>query len=179
MGERELLDERVHLVGQRCHTIRIAKADLTERVEPHGDQQRHRLREPACPGVRLLPALARLPDQAEVCELKAEHREHCDLRIGDEADEGLLGRGVDRFHRWERTLQRFTGRMRSAQVHACVPSDGARGERKKRIAGLCCESISSICNGKRLRVLPAQVVQETEPVQEQASHRVPGNICQQ
>jgi hypothetical protein len=118
----------VHFIGQRCHAVRVAEADLAERVQPHRDHQRHGLFELAGSGVRLLQALARLPDQADVRQMKTEHCQHRDLRVGDEADEALLGGCVRQFHGGQRTLQRFAGRIGSALEHVGLSPRGACGK---------------------------------------------------
>jgi hypothetical protein len=55
----------------------------------------------------------------------------------------------------------------------------ACSERKKRVTCITGESVRSICRCKGLPVLSAQIEQETEPVQEQATHAVLWNIGQQ
>ena len=62
-------------------------------------------------------------------------------------------------------------------IHACPRAVHAASARN---ASTCLrgKSVGSIRADKRFGVLPAQVVQEPEPVQEQSSHAVGGNICQ-
>ena len=46
LRQRELVDERPHLIGDCTDTLRVAEANLDERVEPHRHHQRHRLCKP-------------------------------------------------------------------------------------------------------------------------------------
>ena len=173
MRERELVDERAHLVGKRRDALGVAEPHLEQGVEPECDQPRHRLSHRRARSCASLHARASGLDQTELEQLHGEQPQQRDLRIVQEAP---FRWRVQRRDRSETALGPCAGGTRPALQRVDLCLHGAHAQQRDRIVRCRRERLGPFREGKRLGILGAHAKDEPEPVQQASPHRVLRNV---